>query len=169
MNLKFLLLYLCVFMFSGIISASFPQQREKRLQKLAAGADIIVTGKIIKQKSSWNKDKSRIYTVASLEVKDFLKGTDNNKTVTIIYPGGEVGSVGEIYSHMPRFRNQEHVLVFLKKDKKQLGYKVYEGDEGKIGIIKDSETGKEVTSSNVRLDYLKRQIKSYLKINKISR
>jgi enhancing lycopene biosynthesis protein 2 len=64
---------------------------------------------------------------------------------------------------MPRFNNDEEVLVFLKKDKKKTDYKVFAGEEGKITVINDSKTGEKITSSNVKIEHLKAQIKSYLK------
>ena len=147
----------------GFVSISFSQQMNAKLKHLAKGADIIVTGKIFKQKASWNSNKTRIYTEATLHVNDYLKGNNKENTVTVVYPGGEVGGIGELYTHMPRFKNHENVLVFLKKEKHGNSYKVFDGDNGKIRIIKNSKTGEEVTSSNIRISYLKTQIKGYLK------
>ncbi|MEJ2614799.1 MAG: hypothetical protein P8Z35_07570, partial [Ignavibacteriaceae bacterium] len=120
---------------------------------------------VTKQKSSWNKNKTRIYTEATLQVDEFLKGNHSSGNIIVKYPGGEVGDVGELYTHMPRFENNEEVLVFLKKDKKDAAFKVFEGEEGKIKVLNDSKTGEKVTSSNVQIKYIKAQIKNYLKSN----
>ena len=53
-------------------------------------------------------------------------------------------------------------LVFLKKDEKNTGYKVFNGENGKISVIDDPKTGEKVTTSNVQINSLKAQIKSYI-------
>jgi hypothetical protein len=67
-----------------------------------------------------------------------------------------------MYSHMPRFEDNEEVLVFLKKDEKSSEFKVFNGENGKISVIEDPQTGDKVTTSNVRISSLKTQIKSYI-------
>ena len=146
----------------GFLSVVFAQDEQAVIKKLVKGADVILTGKVTKQNSSWNENKTRIYTKATLKVDDYLKGNNNTNTVEVTYPGGEVGDVGELYSHMPRFTNDEEVLVFLKKDKKNISYRVYDGEEGKISLIRDSKTGEKVTTSNIKVNHIRAQIKSYL-------
>ncbi len=157
----FLLLFFCCFQLTSL--AQFSQKELSTIKTLSKGSDVIVTGKIAKQKSSWNKNKTRIYTEATLQVDEYLKGNNNGNSIIVTYAGGEVGDVGELYTHMPRFANNEDVLVFLKKDEKGTGFKVFKGENGKINILNDAKTGKKVTSSNVQINYLKAQIKSYLK------
>lgn len=160
MIIRSLLLFLLTILYCGFTSVSFSQQTNLKLKQLTTNADIIVTGKVSGKISGWNADKSRIYTTATLNVDEYLKGNNNGSSVVVIYPGGEVNGIGELYTHMPKFEDNENVLVFLKKDVK--GYKVFDGEEGKIRIIKDAKTGERVTSSNVRIDDLKTQIKNYL-------
>ncbi|MDR3666098.1 MAG: hypothetical protein P4L35_04570 [Ignavibacteriaceae bacterium] len=148
-------LFICM-----ISSFSLSQQSDVKLKRLTTDADLIVTGKVSGNKSNWNNDKTRIYTIATLDVDEYLKGNSSGSTVAITYPGGEVNGIGELYTHMPKFENNEDVLVFLKKDDKS--YKVFDGEEGKIKIIRDEKTGEKITSSNVRIEDLKTQIKKYL-------
>lgn len=148
-------LFICL-----ISSFSLSQQSDVKLKRLTTDADLIVTGKVSGNKSNWNNDKTRIYTIATLDVDEYLKGNSSGSTVAITYPGGEVNGIGELYTHMPKFENNEDVLVFLKKDDKS--YKVFDGEEGKIKIIRDEKTGEKITSSNVRIEDLKTQIKKYL-------
>ena len=42
--------------------------------RLSKGADVIITGKVTQQSSSWNDDNTRIYTKATIEVEEYLKG-----------------------------------------------------------------------------------------------
>lgn len=130
------------------------------VKKLSTDADIILIGKVTKIKSAWNENKTRIFTKATLKVDEFLKGNNNDSTVEVVYPGGEVGDVGEIYTHMPKFAKKEDVLVFLKKDKKKKIFRVLNGEEGKIMVIQDTKTNEKITDTNVRIDALKSQIKS---------
>ena len=146
----------------GLSLVSFAQKDTSAIKTLSRGADIILTGKVDKTESGWNSSRTRIYTKVTLEVDEYLKGAKNAPSLEITYPGGEVGDVGELYSHMPRFTEKEEVLVFLKKSKRGTAYKVLHGESGKITLVNDERTGEKVTSSNVRLHSLKAAIKSYL-------
>jgi len=129
---------------------------------MSRNADLIVTGKVSDQTSGWNENKTRIYTQATIQVEEYLKGNNNGNSLVISYPGGEVGEIGELYSHMPRFEDNEEILVFLKKGTNSMDYKVYNGENGKISVISDPQTGEKVTTSNVQINSLKAQIKSYI-------
>lgn len=140
----------------------YSQSIQSEIMNLSKGADIILTGKVVKQTSAWNKDMSRIFTNVVIQADEYLKGDYSEKSIAITTLGGEVGDVGELYSHMPRFEDQEEVLVFLKKDDKSKSYKVFNGEDGKISVIIDPRTGEKVTPSNVQINSLKAQIKSYI-------
>jgi hypothetical protein len=146
----------------GLSLNTFAQQIATELKGLSKGADVILTGKVTQQTSSWNENKTRIYTLATIQVDEYIKGSTAENTVTIKYLGGEVGEIGEKYSHMPRFEDKEEVLVFLKKDEKSTDYKVFNGENGKISVINDPKTGEKVTTSNVQINSLKAQIKNYI-------
>ena len=140
----------------------YSQSNESKIKNLSEGADIILTGKVVKQTSAWNKDMSRIFTHVVIQADEYLKGDYSEKSIAITTLGGEVGEVGELYSHMPRFSKEEEVLLFIKKDKKDMKYKVFNGEDGKISVIIDPRTGEKVTPSNVQINSLKTQIKSYI-------
>jgi hypothetical protein len=138
------------------------QQITSELKELSKGADVILTGKVSKQTSNWNEDKTRIFTKATVQVDEYIKGNSSGSTVMVRYLGGEVGEIGETYSHMPRFKDNEEVLVFLKKDENNNDYRVFNGEEGKISVIYDPQSGEKITTSNVRINSLKAQIKNYI-------
>jgi len=156
------LFYAMVIVFS-FYSTSFAQLKSSDVESMSKNADLIITGKVVEQNSSWNENNTRIYTQATIRVEEYIKGNNNSGSIIVSYPGGEVGDVGEMYSHMPRFENNEDVLVFLKKDDKNTNYKVVNGEEGKINVLTDPKTGEKVTTSNVQIYTLKAQIKSYIK------
>lgn len=146
----------------GLSPTYFAQQSSVNLKDLSNGADVILTGKVTQQISSWNENKTRIYTYATIDVSEYLKGSNSGGQVVVRYLGGEVGDIGEQYSHMPRFENKEEVLVFLKKIENGSDYKVYYGEDGKISVLQDPKTGEKVSTSNVKISSLKAQIKNYI-------
>ena len=155
---KYLLLILC-----GFYITSFAQGKISEIKLLSEKADVILTGKVLKQKSEWDKNKTRIHTNVTVEVDEYLKGSSGDKNIIITHPGGEVGDVGELYSHMPTFKNYEDVLLFVKKDKRDMSYKVLNGEGGKLTLYSDKTTGEKVTSFNKKISTLKEEIKNYVK------
>ena len=139
----------------------FSQSVQSEIKNLSEGADIILTGKVVKQNSSWNQDRSRIYTDVIVQTDEYLKGEYAEKNITLTTPGGEVGEIGELYSHMPRFINDEEVLLFVKKDTKDMKYKVLNGEAGKLTLYRD-KNGEIVTSFNKRISSLKKEIKNFV-------
>ncbi len=146
----------------GLNFTSFAQSDLSGLKVMSEESDAIIVGKVTEQISNWNENKTKIYTQATIQVDEYLKGINNGNSVVVTYLGGEVGDVGEMYSHMPRFEDKEEVLVFLKKDEKSADYKVFNGENGKIKVINDPKTGEKVTTSNVQINSLRAQIKNYV-------
>lgn len=163
MDTKFRYLLLTVVLIYGFQITSHSQQLSTSIEKLSKGADVVLTGKVIQQNSSWNEDRTRIYTDATIQVEEYLKGNTNESSIIVTYLGGEVGEVGELYTHMPRFEDDEEILVFLKRDQETSSYKVFNGEEGKLSIVYDKNTGEKVTTSSVQINSLKAQIKSFSK------
>lgn len=138
-------------------------QNKSTLKQLALDSDVILSGKVLTQSSDWNKDKSRIYTTVTIEVDEYLKGNINELSIKVKHPGGEVDNVGELYSHMPKFSNDEEVLLFTKMNEDGNNYKVVNGEEGKLTIYSDQKTGEKITSSNKTIGALKNEIKNLVK------
>lgn len=153
---------LFIFILIGINIPLLSQSIHTGLKSLSDNAEIILTGKVIEQKSEWNADRSRIFTKVIVSVEEYLKGSQNQSRVTITHPGGEVDEVGEIYSHVPRFYDNENVLLFLQKNKDNISYKVLEGEVGKISLNVDKSTGEKMTSDRKNVSAYKKQIKSFV-------
>jgi hypothetical protein len=162
MRTKYIYPIFVLLLLSGFKITSLSQTIPTDIKKLSAEADVILTGKVTKQNSSWNQDNTRIFTEVTVEIDEYLKGSNTNKTLVVTTPGGEVGEVGELYTHMPRFNKDEEVLLFVKKDKKDLRYKVLNGDDGKMTLYTDKKTGEKMTSSNRKISILKNEIKNYV-------
>ncbi len=161
MKSKGSLFVLAVFFVFFIQIQSHSQTFKAEIKSLSKKADLILTGKVIRQNSSWNSDRSRIYTNVVIQKNEYLKGNYSGQTLSLVTPGGEVGDVGELYSHMPRFSNEEEVLLFITKDK-NMNYKVLGGEDGKLTLYRD-KNGKLITSYNQEISSLKKEIQSYIK------
>ncbi|MEJ2104837.1 MAG: hypothetical protein P8X47_09710 [Ignavibacteriaceae bacterium] len=59
-------------------------------------------------------------------------------------------------------KNNEEVLLFLKKDSKNTSFKVLNGEDGKITVTTDTKTGEKITGSKRHISSLTAQIKSYI-------
>jgi len=94
---------------------SFAQPPSAKLREMAKSADEILTGKVIQNESFWNDRKTNIFTRSTLQVDDCIKGGGAKRNIEVVCPGGEVGDVGEIYSHLPTLKKNEEVLLFLKR------------------------------------------------------
>ena len=110
------------------------QEKRMTVDELTKRADAVVVGKVTGLESEWSSDRSRIYTRVTLGVDRYLKGQGEGASITILTPGGEIGDVGEVYSHMPTFHKDENVVVFVEKDSEGR-YRVAGGIQGKLMIL----------------------------------
>ena len=145
------------------VASIYSQTISTNLKTLSKNSEVILTGKVSKQESKWNDNKSRIYTDVTIEVDEYLKGQKSERTITVRHPGGEVDEVGELYTHMPAFKKEEEMVLFVKMNKYDGKYRVYDGANGKIEIIKNGTSGEKFTTSNKKVADLVKQIRSYQK------
>lgn len=151
-------------LFSGFQITTIAQQSKSEINVLSKGADIIIIGKVSEQKSRWNKDKTRIYTDVSINVDEYLKGSTGQNSIIVTHLGGEVGEVGELYSHIPSFKAEEDVLLFVKKAKYDDAYNVFQGEYGKLSLIRDKNTGELMTSNKKDISSIKSEINQLLEV-----
>ena len=129
-----------------LFSISSAQQRALKVDDLAKRAEVVAVGRVTDLNSQWDENRTRIYTLVTMEVDQYLKGQDQTTNVlTIKTLGGEIGEVGELYTHAPSFRQNERVVVFLEKDRQQQ-YRVSGGTQGKYVVEKNPETGETVVA-----------------------
>jgi hypothetical protein len=132
-------------------STGSAQQRAVKIDDLAKRAEVVAIGRVTGLESQWNQDRTRIFTVVTVEVDEYLKGGDGTtQVITIQTPGGEIGEVGELYTHVPSFRQSENIVVFLEKGK-QTHYSVSGGPQGKYSIEKDPESGLTIVAGKATL------------------
>ena len=90
--------------------------------------------------SEWSEDKKSIYTVATVTVRDNIKGKAVNKTLKIMYEGGEIDGIGMRVSDVSIPEVGETVLLFLKPAKTrqfETTYKNVGKSQGQYKIGKD--------------------------------
>jgi hypothetical protein len=146
----------------GMILPLRAQEKALSAEELTGSADIVVVGKVSGVQSAWTGDRSRIVTRVTLAVDQTLKGGAQG-TVTIETPGGEVGGVGEWYSHTAQFKKDEDVLVFAKKDRQGILH-VSGGNNGKLPIRKDELTGARLVGAGVTLEKFADRVKQAVKV-----
>jgi hypothetical protein len=127
--------------------------------ELTRSADVVVVGKVTDVKSEWSPDRSRIYSTVTLAVDQHIKGDESQQSVIISTLGGEVDGVGEVYSHTAKFKIDEQVIVFASKDR-QGQLKVIGGDEGKLTVTKEEETGRMLVGGNEPLTIVTSHLKA---------
>lgn len=142
---------MCILVLTAGLSTASAQQKAKALDELAKEADVIAVGRVTALTSEWDEGKTRIYTRVTLAVDEFLKeGSERSKVVAILTPGGEVGDVGELYTHVPVFKANEEVVVFLRTVDRGV-YRVAAGTQGKYAVEPDPATGERVVAGSYRL------------------
>ncbi len=155
----FLVAGLCAIFFAP---RSYGQSKPVTLEDLARTSDVVAVGQVSNMASEWDETGTRIRTMVTLSVDQFVVGSGSGNTLTLYVPGGEVGTVGEIYSHMPVFKRDEQVMVFAAQDKLH-HYRVSAGDQGKFTIQKDPTTGKAMVPGHASLEEFTNQIKNTVK------
>ena len=119
------------------------QSQTIHTDELVRESDVIVVGSVGALKSEWNADRSRIQTVVTINISETVKGAAQGGTLTVVVPGGEVGDVGEWYSHTPRFQDTEEVVVFAKRDDAGV-MRVAGGEHGKFQVTAGKSAGSRV-------------------------
>lgn len=131
-------------------------------KELTRKSMVIAVGTVSGVQSQWTSDRGRIVTRVNITVDEYLKGNTGVGTLTLTVPGGEVGGVGEMYTHTASFRNNEHVLVFAERDA-QGTYRVVDGETGKVNVTRDEVTGRKIINGNQPLERLLTLVKVAVK------
>ena len=164
---NFILIIFAAFLFLGqsIFSQNKVLNKKGSLQKaiteLSKKSDLIVVGKVSKMQSAWNKQKTRIYTNITVDVEEYVKGNGNTKSIIVTNPGGEVDGVGELYTHTPKFKSTEEVMLFLNKNKEGRLF-VTNGHKGKFSVIKDASLNKKIIGTGESINDIKAMVKGRL-------
>ena len=117
-----------------------------------SNAQAIVVGKVVRQESRFNDDRTQILTYTTFRVEKTLKGGVAQE-VTIVTPGGKVGDVQQTTVGVPVCDEGSENVVFVRDTK--AGPTVLYFDQGAYDVTKDDRGDKvvvPVTSDAVRID-----------------
>ncbi len=81
---------------------------------LHARAETIVRARVVAVQSTWNADRSFIFTHVTLDVLDRHKGSGPQR-LQVRVPGGKVGAYRISAESMPVFEAGDEVIVFLTR------------------------------------------------------
>ncbi len=166
MKLKYILptLFTLIFLLNqpALCQSNIPTKKaqlKKEIRELTRSSDLVVVGKIQKMYSGWNKQKTRIYTTVTVQVEDYVKGTQTGSTILVTHLGGEVDGVGELYSHTPKFTSQEEVMLFLHKNKEG-NLIITKGDRGKFNLHKNASLNIKTIGTGENIDEVKNIVRN---------
>ena len=137
---------------------SFAQLHTSTMQELVSESEMVLVGQVASINSQWGENSSYIFSDVTIRIEDFVKGESSEREVTVRQLGGEIGEVGELYSHTARFLPEEEVLVFLQRDQRGT-LQVTHGEHGKFKITRDSETGRRMIDGRVPLENVTRDLR----------
>ncbi len=138
---------LCVLAFSITNS----QVKSLTAEQLAEQADVVAIGRVSSCQPEWSQDGKRILTRVTIGVEQRLKGNDAESPIIVEVPGGEIGTVGETYSHTARFAVDENVVVFANRGSDGK-LRLTGGDQGKIVVHTDAASGRKLVRENELLE-----------------
>lgn len=98
-------------------------------------AEGIVVGTCIAQESRWDDAHERILTYSTFRVEKTLKGAVDPE-ITLVTPGGKVGNIVQEIIGVPRFREGEENVVFVRNTK--AGPTVAFLEQGNYKVVKDA-------------------------------
>jgi hypothetical protein len=128
------------------------------LPALVQESQAIVVGNVVDLKSEWlNGPKSTIYTIATVQVQEALKGdVAVGKSALVKVYGGEKDGLGLAVSTEPKLKIGENVIAFLKKENNE--YRPVQLEQGVYHI-----EGTNILENNLVVDAFINEIKSNIK------
>ncbi|MFN0158350.1 MAG: hypothetical protein ACKVRP_09810 [Bacteroidota bacterium] len=141
-----------------VFNAGAAQEKTFTPEELTIRAEVVAVGKVTSMRSDWNASRTRIFTDVTISVDEYLKGEQSQTMLTLTVPGGEVGEVGEAYSHVARFQNNEEVVVFVERDTRGV-LRLTAGKQSKLTITSNERTGRKMIAGDKTLDMLRSQVR----------
>ena len=117
-----------------------------------SNAEAIVLGHCTATRSEWDPNHRWILTYATFDVDESVKGAPA-KQITVVTPGGTVGSIHQSSSGITPFEKGDQRLLFVKNTR--LGPTVLYFDQGTYDVAKDGHGERVITpiaSNVVRMD-----------------
>jgi hypothetical protein len=108
------------------------------LDQLSQAASVIVRGRVVGQETQWNAERTRIYTLTTLEVEEAVKGSPGS-TVVIQQPGGTIGNIHVFVPGTIPFRAQTEYVLFLEPAAKASRYMVVGMGQGSFLVVRSGQ------------------------------
>ena len=84
------------------------------VESLAAAADAVVYGQVVRRSSAWGPGGGQIFTTVVLRPIETWKGASAGE-VSVLVPGGELGELSQTVQGVAAFNDAEEVVVFLHR------------------------------------------------------
>lgn len=104
---------------------------ENKVENAAA----IVLGRVVSQQSRWDDARNWILTYSTFEIEKTIKGQPAQR-ITIVTPGGTVGTIAQDVAGVPRFREGEDHVIFVRNS--QAGPTVLYFEQGAYRVVKEN-------------------------------
>ena len=122
------------------------------LSERAKKADSIIVGTVVEQRSEWRQIHSPqvgdlVFTNVKIQVTESWKSPAGEKVpeeLVVRVPGGRNGRFVVRVSEMPRFRDSEKVVLFLRKSKKTGVHQLVAGSQGAFRFQTEPDSKREV-------------------------
>jgi len=108
-------------------------------------AELIIRGTVKKVESQLRGNT--VFSEAEVTVHSVHKGAKLSRVV-VEYEGGEVGNTGLFVSNQPRFKQEEHVLLYLVKSRGE-AFSVVGGPAGKVLLDQSGQIKKKTTAGYI--------------------
>jgi hypothetical protein len=104
------------------LNASATVVKPLDLTQLTNQADLIFRGKVLAIESRWDEQRSKIWTFVTFSVDEVIKGSYEEKEITLKLPGGaiEAEDIRLRVDGVPEFIVGEEVLLFCSNDPKRI-------------------------------------------------
>jgi len=169
---SFLISFLCCVVIGVFASGSRAVMKGLSTEELTKSADTVIIGEVADVQAQWSKDGSSIFTIATIDVSQVVRGQTLPARISVEYEGGEVGDIGLRVSDVGTLEKGEKVLLFLKtaKSKKDgSAYTMVGKSQGTYRIGADGIAsksgfsvmdGQDAIESNIPLSDLVKKIRS---------
>ncbi|HEX2059636.1 MAG TPA: hypothetical protein VHK90_02745, partial [Thermoanaerobaculia bacterium] len=123
------------------VTAEATISRAMQFEDKVENAAAIVLGKCIRQTSQWDAARNWILTYSTFQVEKTLKGQPARE-ITIVTPGGQVGEIAQEVVGVPKFRQGDEHVVFVRNS--SAGPTVLYLEQGAYKVVKDDRGDREV-------------------------
>jgi|GEM_PF-3595704 len=115
-NKKFLFIFVSFFVWViSSVNASATTLLKMTIEDLTSEAQVIVIGTVEDVSSAWRSDQTAIETTTVVKVGECLYGQCGSR-IKLILRGGTVGDKTLYIPGMPKFEENQNVLLFLRQD-----------------------------------------------------